>query len=373
MAKAKYKKGPDGYFRTRTWDGTYNPDGTKHRVNLKSDKSSADLEKQVNVLKQKVQNREIVGTSDLFFLEYSRTWLKTYKGLRERSTYNMYSNIIERHFAVFSVIKLQDITRNHIQWLVNETSDRPRTCQQIVMTWKQIIRAAIRDKLLPGGSYEDFCADLELPKYKATEKRPLTKEEVKAIKKAAFTDRERCFVLLIYGCGLRREEAIALTPFDISIKRRELTINKALGFDGNNTYEKGPKTENGNRTIPMPSYLAKFLKAYILTLKGSNRLIPNLTGGDITLSGYRRMWESIIEKMNIAAGGNDELQVITGLTAHVFRHNYCTQLCYQIPKISTKKIAQLMGDSEKMVLDVYSHILEEKEAPKEAIEDAVGL
>ena len=47
MAKAKYTKGADGYFTTKTWDGSYNQDGTKHRVTLRSKKSSADLEKQV--------------------------------------------------------------------------------------------------------------------------------------------------------------------------------------------------------------------------------------------------------------------------------------------------------------------------------------
>ena len=31
MAKAKYIRGADGYFRTKIWDGTYNPDGSKHR------------------------------------------------------------------------------------------------------------------------------------------------------------------------------------------------------------------------------------------------------------------------------------------------------------------------------------------------------
>ena len=41
------------------------------------------------------------------------------------------------------------------------------------------------------------------------------------------------------------------------------------------------------------------------------------------------------------------------MTAHMCRHNYCTRLCYEIPKISTKKIAELMGDTEQMVLKVY--------------------
>ena len=65
--------------------------------------------------------------------------------------------------------------------------------------------------------------------------------------------------------------------------------------------------------------------------------------------------------------------MVYDLTAHVFRHNYCSNLCYQIPQISIKKIAELMGDTEKMVLEVYNHMIAEKEDPKAAIEAAVGL
>ena len=83
------------------------------------------------------------------------------------------------------------------------------------------------------------------------------------------------------------------------------------------------------------------------------------------------MWESIVRKMNVAAGGTKASPVICDLTAHVFRHNYCTQLCYRIPEISIKKIAQLMGDTERMVLDVYNHILEERENPEKTVENAI--
>ena len=64
---------------------------------------------------------------------------------------------------------------------------------------------------------------------------------------------------------------------------------------------------------------------------------------------------------------------IEGLTAHVFRHNYCTNLCYQIPKVSIKKIAQLMGDTEAIVLKVYNHMILEKEDAKTAVNDAVNI
>ena len=85
------------------------------------------------------------------------------------------------------------------------------------------------------------------------------------------------------------------------------------------------------------------------------------------------MWSSIVKKMNHAAGGTDAFPVINGLTAHIFRHNYCTNLCYQVPAVSIKKIAQLMGDTEKIVMDVYNHIVEEKENAAALINDIMAL
>ena len=64
---------------------------------------------------------------------------------------------------------------------------------------------------------------------------------------------------------------------------------------------------------------------------------------------------------------------ITGLTAHIFRHNYCSNLCYKVPEISIKKIAQLMGDTEKVVIDVYNHIIDEKEDVSEVVESALAM
>ena len=64
---------------------------------------------------------------------------------------------------------------------------------------------------------------------------------------------------------------------------------------------------------------------------------------------------------------------ISGLTAHVFRHNYYANLCYQIPTVSIKRIAQLLGDTEKMVLDVYNHIILEKEDASKAVNNAMNF
>lgn len=64
---------------------------------------------------------------------------------------------------------------------------------------------------------------------------------------------------------------------------------------------------------------------------------------------------------------------VCGLTAHIFRHNYCTSLCYQIPRISIKNIASLLGDDEAMVLRIYNHIMLEKEDTAGAVEAALSM
>ncbi len=88
------------------------------------------------------------------------------------------------------------------------------------------------------------------------------------------------------------------------------------------------------------------------------------------------MWERIIKKMNAAVTSDKEKEIgaepIQGLTAHIFRHNYCTMLYYS--GISQKKAVELMGHSDlKMIMEVYAHLDEEKEAVQEKLNKAIAL
>ena len=151
-----------------------------------------------------------------------------------------------------------------------------------------------------------------------------------------------------------------------------MTVNKALAFDGNNPYIKGTKSVNGNRIVPIPPFLNEFISEYIKTLPGTN-LLYSANNEYMTASTYNKMWSNIVSKMNVAAGGSNKIKIITRLTAHIFRHNYCANLCYQMPNISIKRIAQLLGDSEKMVLEVYNHVLKQKENVQEVVKNAINF
>ena len=379
MATVKYKKGKDGYFRTKAWDGTYNEDGSKHRIHLCSKKSSRDLENQVNALADKIRNGNRRSPSDFLFQDYARHWLAAKKGVREENTRAMYENVIEKHFSFLSDVHLIDIKHSHFDQAIANASDRPRTCQLIYLTFRQVIRMAVSDHILTKDDFDLICGDIALPKYPRTEKRPLTVLEKNALKGCfqsdVFTPRERAFLTLIYYCGLRKGEALALTRFDLKLSSTggTVSINKALIFIKNDPEIKDyPKTDHGIRAVPLPAPAAAYLLNYVSSLSGSN-LFSCGTCSRITKSSYDKIWASIVKKMNVAAGGTPAFPLIDDLTAHIFRHNYCTQLCYKVPEISIKKVAQLMGDTITVVMKVYDHIDEEKEHVSEAVADALAI
>ncbi|MBR4667158.1 MAG: site-specific integrase, partial [Butyrivibrio sp.] len=275
-------------------------------------------------------------------------------------------------------VLLQDVSHRHFQTLINENMDKPRTCQIIKITFKQVIKQAIRDHYLPKGALEDITEDISLPKYSKREKRPLTEEEKKAIKMVKLDPKKNAFLKILFYTGMRRGEALALTKSDFDFKKKTVSITKVVQFLSSGSEIKySPKSDNGFREIPLSDALIQEIKPYVN--KSKEYLFTTQKGELMTETAYRRMWESIITSLNIALGYNPNAKKDRGekpiqdLTAHIFRHNFCTELCYQIPAISTKKIAQILGDSERMVLDVYSHIKEENENISDAISNALKL
>lgn len=368
MASAKYKRGKDGYFQAKVWDGTYT-DGKKHYVSLRSTKSSKDLEQKVNAFTARVESRQAVHDSGMTFSEYARMWRSVYKAQCESNTKNMYDNIIEKHFSILSTATLSSIDRIHLQTLINNAEGMPRTQQQIYITFKQVILSAVSDHLFPANVADDIFRSISCPKYRPPEKRPLTSYEREALFKASFSQQDKVFVYLLYGCGIRRGEALALTIFDINTNTHELTINKSHKFVNDKPVQKPPKSDNGYRTIPIPDKVFPDIKLLIDQKRSCRKtyLFTMRNGLPMTKSSYDRMWARIVSRMQDVS-----TEEIVGLTAHVFRHNYCTNLCYQIPMVSIKNIAALMGDTEKMVLEVYNHIVLEKEDSAKAVNAALG-
>lgn len=376
MAK-KYTRGNNGYFSARVWDGTYDAKGHRHYKMFRSKKSSADLEKKVRAFEDTV--KEYGGApiidKNITLSALANEWLQISKSQRESATREMYENILKK-FGRIGDVRVKDLTFKHLQYLINENADKPRACLKLRMTYKQIMKYAEKCHLIRIGAAEELC-DVSTPAYKPEERRALTQEELSAIRSAKFDLRERAFIQLLIGCGLRRGEALALKASDFDFKAGTVSVSKAVGF-----YHGAPElkdTKNRvHRVVPLPGPVRTAVRDLIASeIKGIDAyLFPQKedtkhgSRGDLMTQGaFKHLWECIAEKIS------DQLPEPTDMTAHMCRHNYCTRLCYEIPKISTKKIAELMGDTEQMVLKVYSHILDEKEdldAAIDALERMMG-
>ena len=82
---------------------------------------------------------------------------------------------------------------------------------------------------------------------------------------------------VLYWCGIREGELLALTPADFDFEKRTLTINKSYQRLNKQDVITTPKTPKSNRVIQMPQFLCDELQDYLKQLYGvepDSRMFP---------------------------------------------------------------------------------------------------
>jgi len=68
---------------------------------------------------------------------------------------------------------------------------------------------------------------------------------------------------ILYWCGLRMGEMLALTPSDFDFQKQTVTINKSYQRLHGDDVITTPKTKRSNRVVKMPPFLCEEIKEYI--------------------------------------------------------------------------------------------------------------
>ena len=82
---------------------------------------------------------------------------------------------------------------------------------------------------------------------------------------------------ILYWCGLRLGELLALTPADFDFEKNTLRVSKSYQRIGGADIITSPKTPKSNRTVKMPDFLAEEVADYIAGLYGADdetRIFP---------------------------------------------------------------------------------------------------
>lgn len=294
------------------------------------------------------EHEEVRHPSGIKFGEYAKKWLKVYKSGRSLKTKEMYQTCLNK-FGSIDAIPIRDVTRTDLQQIINEHKDHAKTCSNMSLTLKQIFKAAIADGIMPPYNPAE---GLELPKYAASEMRFITDEEMEIIKKAELDPFDRLYVEVLRKTGMRPSEALALQWADID--QDKIRVSRAFEYEHNQPKVKATKTGR-KREIPIPSDLYRILS------EAPHRgifVFSSEEGTPLRRSDYKDLYERVFGAIGI-----------DGLNFYSFRHTYATQVLYYngVRKglITTKKAAQIMGHSEKMFIERYTHVDDSKESIEE--------
>lgn len=151
---------------------------------------------------------------------------------------------------------------------------------------------------------------------------------------------------MLYWCGIREGELLALTPADFDLDKRTVTINKTFQHTGGKDIITPPKTEKSNRTITMPRFLADEMQEYLkmqYDIGLDDRMFP-VTKSYLYREMHRGCQETGVKRIRI----------------HDLRHSHISLLIDQ--GFSAVAIADRVGHESIDITYNYAHLFPSKQA-----------
>lgn len=286
-----------------------------------------------------------------------KQWKETYKdpkGMTGKSL-GMYDEKYNKYIKPrIGAMKLKDVTDVHLQRIMNEQAGKSDShCKKIRSVLQQMFKRARQSRLI----IFDPAELLELPKTTKGIRRSITEFERQHILKVAETHRAGLWILTLLYTGMRPGETAALRWQDIDLKKKEIHV-RAAKESGTNNSIKAPKTEAGDRVIPIH---AKLLPALRSTKRHpSGFVFVTGQGNPQNENSLRRLWTGFKRDLDISMGAKlhrneiTESVVAPDLVPYCLRHTFCTDL--QKAGVAINVAKELMGHADiQTTANIYTH------------------
>lgn len=361
MSKTKYTKRKDGRFQTSIVIA-----GEKKYLIAKSAEELDNKVTEINYKKLKGLSQTF---SDITFKQYAEKWFSINISTKEIATQNSVRNRLKHIYKYIGNVKLKNLKRFQIQEIQTSMLQEGYTdiTNRTIAECKRILEDAVNNDIIE----KNVATGIKARKFAKTERKPLTQYEDSKVIECAKSHKYGLFILLLRYCGLRPEEAVALTIEDVDIKNKLLYINKAASLAQNQPQIKATKNLK-NRKVPIPNFLLDNLKKEV-SYRDENKIKYLFTKETdkysmLTKQALKTHLNTFLNVVN--QNITDDNKKIK-FTYYQLRHSYCTMLYYAGIKI--KKAQELMGHSSAdMVYDIYTHLDEERENANEQINDYIS-
>lgn len=304
-----------------------------------------------------VKRGEISINGSMSVDTWYKQWKATYKDPKDMTgkSLGMYDEKYNKYIKPrIGTMKLQDVTDVHLQAIMNEQAGMSDShCKKLRSVLQQLFKRARQSRLI----VYDPAELLELPRTAKRKRRSLTDAERKAVLEVAKTHRSGLWILTLLYTGMRPGETAALQWDDIDFKKGEIHVHAAKESGTNNTIKK-PKTDAGDRIIPLHAELKPRLKA--ASRHPSGYVFVTGAGNPQNENSLRRLWTGFKRDLDIYMGAKvkqnkiEKSVIAKDLVPYCFRHTFCTDM--QKAGVPLNVAKEIMGHSDiQTTANIYTH------------------
>lgn len=351
---------------------------------LEGKKKSPSLREKEDSIERDLRDGICIAGGDTTFAELFLQYIKLKNNLAD-GTYNTYMSLYNEHVkgTAIDVSPIKNIKKSAILSLYKTMSKEGLSNGTIRNLHNGVLYPAFQMAVDDDDLRKNPCTKCQQnymydPKGK---REALTEEQQKRF--VDFMEQDAVYskyvdiVKLILETGLRRGEVLGLTWKDINLKNKTVHVDKQLQYgkvDGNFKFSiASPKTDAGNRQIPISDNTVKMLKelkerTYFENMR-NNVTVDGVSGflflnrnkdNPIIPRQLADSFRAASEKYNkkeicLAKAEGREPELLPKVTPHVLRHTACTRWVEQ--KVDMKVVQYIMGHASAVVtMNIYSHV-----------------
>ena len=329
-----------------------------------------ELEKQV---KKDIEDKVAYHGGNMTVLELMERYLSTKTGVKSstKAGYKTTMNIMKKE--EFSTRRIDTVKISDAKLFLIKLQQEDKRSFSSIHCIRGVLRPAFQmavdDDLIRKNPFEFQMVDVIVDD--SIKREAISRDDERRYLDFIKNDKHYCryydAFYILFHTGLRISEWCGLTLSDIDMENWTITIDHQLKRGSDMVYEivPSPKTEAGNRTIPMTQDVYECFKR-ILKKRKSVKVEPMLK--DIKGRRYTRFlfldknsmpmvalhWEKYFQ-LSVAKHNSIYKYQLPTITPHIARHTYCTNMAKS--GMNPKTLQYLMGHSEiGITLDTYTHI-----------------
>lgn len=343
-----------GYYRIVVEAGKDPATGKRRRVVRYHKGRKSEAETILANLLVQLEQGTYVEASKITVAEWLKEWLEEYKKPTLRpKTYDLYTWTIKSYIIpAIGSTPLQKLQPHHLQRLYNSIREDGKSTRLVHLV-HQLMHGALNQAVKNRLVQVNVAEATTRPKMQKKEVRALTPEEQDNFLRTLAGHQLGAAFMLALGTGLRRGELLGLHWEDVDLGEGVLHVRRNIVYvRGKGIVVQPPKTEKGNRMVPIPKLVLKMLEGHRERLekgglyRSDGPVFPSRTGGYI----YPDNFERTFRQLRRQAG-------LEGVNLHALRHTFATRLLELGEDL--KVVQELLGHARiGITADIYTHVTE---------------